>query len=72
MLTGPVDSVALFTCLYCQREEKCVSGNDWSCLFPWQISSLLKDKEKIQASPAAALSEDDLEIKKIKKVKAVI
>ena len=36
---------------------------------PGQIAGLLKDNEKISASPAAAPTDDDSEIKKIKKVK---
>lgn len=34
----------------------------------WQIAGLLKDNEKIQSNPTSAPSEDDSEIKKIKKV----
>lgn len=56
------------------EEEECVSGNDWSFLWllPWQIAGLLKDNEKIHASPAAAPTDDDSEIKKIKKVKQAV
>lgn len=57
-----------------ERKTKSVSGNDR--LFLWlllrQIAGLLKDNEKIHASPAAAPSDDDSEIKKIKKVKNLI
>lgn len=34
----------------------------------WQIAGLLKDNEKIQCNPTSVPSEDDSEIKKIKKV----
>lgn len=34
----------------------------------WQIAGLLKDNEKIQSNPTITPSEDDSEIKKIKKV----
>uniref|UniRef100_A0A3P8W3X4 Ras protein specific guanine nucleotide releasing factor 1 n=1 Tax=Cynoglossus semilaevis TaxID=244447 RepID=A0A3P8W3X4_CYNSE len=37
-----------------------------------EIAGLLKDNEKIHASPAAAPSEDDSEIKKIKKVQSFL
>uniref|UniRef100_A0A8C2XE93 Ras protein specific guanine nucleotide releasing factor 1 n=1 Tax=Cyclopterus lumpus TaxID=8103 RepID=A0A8C2XE93_CYCLU len=37
-----------------------------------EISGLLKDNEKIQASPAAAPTDDDSEIKKIKKVQSFL
>uniref|UniRef100_M3ZL43 Ras protein specific guanine nucleotide releasing factor 1 n=1 Tax=Xiphophorus maculatus TaxID=8083 RepID=M3ZL43_XIPMA len=37
-----------------------------------EISGLLKDNEKIHASPAAAPTEDDSEIKKIKKVQSFL
>lgn len=49
---------------------KCITVNDRSFVWslPWQIAGLLKDNEKIHASPAAAPTEDDSEIKKIKKV----
>ena len=71
VLTGPV----LFTQSFCLHtgtvsEKKHISENDWSFLrlLPWQIAGLLKDNEKIHASPAAAPTDDDSEIKKIKKV----
>lgn len=35
-----------------------------------QIAALLKDNEKIQSNPEVPPSEDDTEIKKIKKVKS--
>lgn len=35
----------------------------------WQIAGLLKDNEKIQSNPTISPSEDDSEIKKIKKVR---
>ncbi|KAG9331724.1 hypothetical protein JZ751_017289 [Albula glossodonta] len=38
----------------------------------WQIAGLLKDNEKIQTSPTAAPSDDDSEIKKIKKVQSFL
>lgn len=36
----------------------------------FQIAGLLKDNEKIQSNPEVPPSEDDTEIKKIKKVKS--
>lgn len=36
----------------------------------FQIAGLLKDNEKIQSNPEVPPSEDDTEIKKIKKVRA--
>lgn len=38
------------------------------CNVDFQISGLLKDNEKIQSNPEVPPSEDDTEIKKIKKV----
>lgn len=51
-----------------KKQSKCDQTGFWLPL--WQIAGLLKDNEKIHASPAAAPSDDDSEIKKIKKVKA--
>ncbi|TKS73425.1 Ras-specific guanine nucleotide-releasing factor 1 [Collichthys lucidus] len=42
------------------------------CDITRQISGLLKDNEKIHASPAAAPTDDDSEIKKIKKVQSFL
>lgn len=50
-----------------KKRSKCDQTGFWLLL--WQIAGLLKDNEKIHASPAAAPSDDDSEIKKIKKVK---
>lgn len=40
------------------------------CGADFQIAGLLKDNEKIQSNPEVPPSEDDTEIKKIKKVKS--
>ena len=37
----------------------------------FQIAGLLKDNEKIQSNPEVPPSEDDTEIKKIKKVRSL-
>lgn len=41
----------------------------FSCCFEFQISGILKDNEKIQSNPEVPPSDDDTELKKIKKVK---
>lgn len=43
--------------------------NDMLYYGKYQISGLLKDNEKIHSSPEVPLSDDDLEIRKIKKVR---
>lgn len=74
VLTGPV-LLTQSLCLHAGKvESESVCENSWSVmwLLSRQIAGLLKDNEKIHASPAAAPSDDDSEIKKIKKVKYII
>lgn len=72
VVTGPV-SPTQSLCLHSgkvseKKRSKCDQTVFWLLLR--QIAGLLKDNEKIHASPAAAPSDDDSEIKKIKKVKS--
>lgn len=49
------------------RRVQCEAYSAFICV-GFQIAGLLKDNEKIQSNPEVPPSEDDLEIKKIKKV----